>query len=80
MVLVPAGSFQMGDSFNEVDSDEKPVHTVFVSAFYMDKYELTPCGTRWRTGQQRTATTSNPEMVTVRRWIIRSTASRGIKR
>jgi len=41
MVLIPAGSFQMGDSFGEGDSDERPVHTVFVSAFYMDKYEVT---------------------------------------
>jgi formylglycine-generating enzyme required for sulfatase activity len=41
MVFIPAGSFQMGDSFGEGDSDEKPVHTVFVSAFYMDKYEVT---------------------------------------
>ena len=41
MVLIPAGSFQMGDSFGEGDSDERPVHTVTVSAFYMDKYEVT---------------------------------------
>ena len=41
MVLIPAGSFQMGDSFGEGDSDERPVHTVTVSAFYMDRYEVT---------------------------------------
>lgn len=41
MVLIPAGSFQMGDTFGEGDFDERPVHTVFVSAFYMDKYEVT---------------------------------------
>jgi len=41
MVLIPAGSFQMGDSFDEGDSDELPVHTVTVSAFYMDQYEVT---------------------------------------
>jgi len=41
MVLIPAGSFQMGDNFNEGDSDELPVHTVTVSAFYLDKYEVT---------------------------------------
>lgn len=41
MVLIPAGSFQMGDSFGEGDSNERPVHTVTVSAFYMDKYEVT---------------------------------------
>ena len=41
MVLIPAGSFQMGDTFKEGDSDEIPVHTVFVSAVYMDKTEVT---------------------------------------
>ncbi len=41
MALIPAGSFQMGDSFSEGNSDQRPVHTVFVSAFYMDKYEVT---------------------------------------
>lgn len=41
MVLIPAGSFRMGDAFGEGDSDERPVHTVHVSAFYMDRYEVT---------------------------------------
>jgi formylglycine-generating enzyme required for sulfatase activity len=41
MVLIPAGRFQMGDSFGEGDSDERPVHTVTVSAFYMDVHEVT---------------------------------------
>ncbi len=39
MVLIPAGNFQMGSYSG--DSDEKPVHTVYVNAFYMDKYEVT---------------------------------------
>lgn len=41
MVLIPGGWFQMGDPFNEGDSDERPVHTVVVDAFYMDLYEVT---------------------------------------
>jgi len=41
MVEVPGGSFKMGDSFGEGDSDELPVHTVNVSGFYMDKFEVT---------------------------------------
>jgi formylglycine-generating enzyme len=41
MALIPAGSFTMGDTFSEGDSDELPLHTVNVSAFYMDKYEVT---------------------------------------
>jgi len=41
--LIPAGSFQMGNALpltNEY-SDELPVHTVNVSAFFMDKHEVT---------------------------------------
>ncbi|MBI4662191.1 MAG: formylglycine-generating enzyme family protein [Verrucomicrobia bacterium] len=38
MVLVPAGSFSMGRSQG---ADTSPVHKVSVSAFYMDKYEVT---------------------------------------
>ncbi len=41
MVLIPAGTFQMGDSFGEGEDNERPVHTVTLSAFYMDKYEVT---------------------------------------
>src|ERR1039457_5178170 len=38
MVLIPAGSFTMGNCMDpaEGDSDELPLHTVYVSAFYMD--------------------------------------------
>ena len=39
MVLIPAGSFKMGS--NNGKDNEKPVHTVYVDAFYMDKYEVT---------------------------------------
>ena len=39
MVLIPAGEFQMGS--NTGSDDERPVHTVYVDAFYMDKYEVT---------------------------------------
>ena len=38
---IPAGSFSMGDSFGEGDSDEHPVRQVTVSAFYMGKTEVT---------------------------------------
>ena len=39
MVLIPEGRFQMGSKNGEFD--EKPVHTVHVDAFYIDKYEVT---------------------------------------
>ena len=41
MVLIPAGNFQMGSNDPEAWDDEQPVHTVYVGAFYMDKYEVT---------------------------------------
>jgi formylglycine-generating enzyme required for sulfatase activity len=43
MVLIPAGSFTMGNCMDpdEGNSDELPLHTVYVSAFYMDRYEVT---------------------------------------
>src|ERR1035437_3535918 len=43
MAFIPAGSFTMGNCMdpNEGDSDELPLHTVNVSAFYMDKYDVT---------------------------------------
>jgi len=41
MVLIPAGEFQMGDTFDEGMDDERPVHKVYLDAFYMDVYEVT---------------------------------------
>jgi len=41
MAFIPGGVFQMGDTFGEGYSDELPVHSVYVSGFYMDKYEVT---------------------------------------
>ena len=41
MVLIPAGEFQMGSNAPAADNDEQPVHTVYVNAFFMDKYEVT---------------------------------------
>ncbi len=51
MALIPAGNFWMGRShsflFDELNwtlkprLDDRPVHQLFVDAFYMDKYEVT---------------------------------------
>ena len=38
MVFIRAGEFQMGSNTN---ANEKPVHTVYVDAFYIDRYEVT---------------------------------------
>ena len=41
MVLIPAGTFEMGSADADADADEQPVHTVHLDAFYMDEYEVT---------------------------------------
>ena len=44
MVLIPAGSFQMGSAEHETESwmqSSQPIHTVELDDFYMDKYEVT---------------------------------------
>jgi sulfatase modifying factor 1 len=41
MVPVPAGEFEMGDSFGEGDDDELPVHDVHLDAYYIDVHEVT---------------------------------------
>ena len=41
MVIIPAGKFEMGCNDAVASSDEEPVHSVYVDAFYMDKYEVT---------------------------------------
>lgn len=40
-VLVEGGSYTMGDTFGGGYDDEKPIHSVTVSSFYMSKNELT---------------------------------------
>jgi formylglycine-generating enzyme required for sulfatase activity len=43
MVHVPAGDFFMGsrDSDASADGDEKPMHSVYLDGFWIDKYEVT---------------------------------------
>ncbi len=39
LVYIPAGGFTMGS--NEGDEDERPVHTVYLDAFWIDRTEVT---------------------------------------
>jgi len=41
MVLVEGGTFQIGDTFGDSSANEKPVHAVTVSSFWMATYEIT---------------------------------------
>ena len=42
MVLIPAGDFQMGSDYNTMgNAATRPMHTVYIDAFYIDKYEVT---------------------------------------
>jgi formylglycine-generating enzyme required for sulfatase activity len=39
MVYVPEGEFEMGS--NNGETDEQPVHTVYLDGFWIDKTEVT---------------------------------------
>ncbi|MEK8016574.1 MAG: formylglycine-generating enzyme family protein, partial [Candidatus Parabeggiatoa sp.] len=41
MIVIPAGTFRMGDIQGGGDSDEKPVHEVSVARFAIGRYEVT---------------------------------------
>ena len=41
MALIPTGDFQMGSHDEKAYEDEKPVHTVYLDAFHIDKYPVT---------------------------------------
>jgi len=41
MAYIPGGEFDMGHHYDVGGSDGKPVHTVYLDAFFMSKYEIT---------------------------------------
>jgi formylglycine-generating enzyme required for sulfatase activity len=41
MIIIPGGSFEMGDPWDEGDTDERPVHTVTLSAYEIGRHEVT---------------------------------------
>jgi formylglycine-generating enzyme required for sulfatase activity len=40
-VFIEGGSFTMGDTWGDGESDERPTHEVTLSSFYMSKFEVT---------------------------------------
>lgn len=40
-IIIPAGTFEMGDSFNEGDDDELPVHSVYLPDYHIQQTEVT---------------------------------------
>ncbi len=58
MVLIPAGEFQMGSIAH---NDEKPVHSVHLDAFYIDKYPVT-------NAQYKEFVDANPEWGKREKW------------
>jgi formylglycine-generating enzyme required for sulfatase activity len=40
MTFVPPGEFEMGDAWGEGGANERPVHTVYISPFQVNKYEV----------------------------------------
>jgi len=41
LILIPGGTFDMGDTIGDGEPDEQPVHSVTLSDFYMGKTEVT---------------------------------------
>jgi formylglycine-generating enzyme required for sulfatase activity len=41
MLFIEGGTFTMGDTWGDGESDERPTHQVNLSSFYMSKYEVT---------------------------------------
>lgn len=44
MILMPGGTFTMGDTFAEGSEDELPLHEVTLSPFFIGKYEISKGG------------------------------------
>lgn len=64
MVVIPAGDYQMGDSFSvEGDVNERPRHAVHTGKFYMDRAEVTnqqyADGLNWARGQGNLISVNN---------------------
>ncbi|MDE0482630.1 MAG: SUMF1/EgtB/PvdO family nonheme iron enzyme [Candidatus Poribacteria bacterium] len=61
MMLIPAGEFQMGSNNGKADNSERPLHNVYVDAFYMDKHLVT-------NAQYMEFVTANPQWHKSSKW------------
>ena len=61
MAMIPAGEFDMGSNDIESSIDEKPIHSVYIDAFYMDKHPVT-------NAQYREFVDANPQW-RIHRWL-----------
>ncbi len=61
MLLIQSGSFQMGSEEIIAYSDEKPVHSVYLDGYYIDKYPVT-------NAQYKEFVDANPEWCKPAKW------------
>ncbi|MDH7487855.1 MAG: SUMF1/EgtB/PvdO family nonheme iron enzyme, partial [Anaerolineae bacterium] len=63
MVYVPAGEFTMGSAYGDADAedDEKPRHTVYLEAYWIDRTEVTVAQFRAFVGATGYETTAEAE-------------------
>ena len=61
MVLIQSGNFQMGSAGIITYSDEKPVHSVYLDGYYIDKYPVT-------NAQYKDFVDANPEWCKPAKW------------
>ncbi len=71
MVLIPAGNFQMGSEEFIAYNNEDPIHTVYLDAFYMDKYPVT-------NEEYKEFIDANPQWHKPQKWYERSRPSEAI--
>ena len=71
MVLIPAGNFQMGSEEFIAFNNEDPIHTVYLDAFYMDKYPVT-------NEEYKEFIDANPQWQKPAKWFARSQISDAI--
>ena len=81
LVFIRGGTFQMGDLWSGGDSDEKPVHTVTLSDFYITKTEITNeqfCGflNDYGSDKVKSGECKNQKMIYEHKWGVKKTGGK----